>query len=694
MKRMVWRVVFTLIVVAGVGAGEVSAALSGPEAIREKVKAAGEAEKYPGAAHVIVLDESECRVRPSGVATTDRVEVVKLLTDAAVRSYSAQTFEYDPATNRLAVRAVRVHRKDGSTEEVDLGTMVHKPAPAWAIYWGNQVHMLSIPRLEIGDAVEMVTSKTGFNIAYLSESGGGGGGGRGGGEDEAAGLIPPMPGHWYETVYFQARVPILEMRYTVRLPREMPIQYEIYHGTLAGSLKFEGEEFVYSWEARDVPALKSEPHMIAFSDAATKLVMATLGDWEAKSRWFHEVNEPQFAADEEIRAKVAELTEGLADEQAKIAALQHWVADHVRYIGTSRGPCEGYTLHTGIETFRDRGGVCKDKAGMLITMLRAAGLEAYPVLTQAGSDVEVIPADQFNHTVVSVRHGDGSLQLLDPTWVPLSREYWSTREALQAVVHGVPEGRGLELSPYYGPEQNSITARSEAVIGPDGRLAARMRWDEAEGYPDTYLRRGIHGQNARRLAGWFEEQFARLGPQVRVAGVEHIDPYDYSRPAFVDARLEAPDYALGHDGQRLFHLPLMSHPLAGVFAADLLYELGEKREFGLRLRATRRLVYEETIRLPSGWEIVDRPKDREIENEAATLKFSATAEADELRYRFEIQAKHHIVEPKVYADYKKAIDGMNEISGAWIVCKTTEEARAAVADARDAQEGEATHAVQ
>jgi len=43
-----------------------------------------------------------------------------------------------------------------------------------------------------------------------------------------------------------------------------------------------------------------------------KLVMATVPDWEMKSRWFHAVNEGQFAADDAIRAKVAELAQRAA----------------------------------------------------------------------------------------------------------------------------------------------------------------------------------------------------------------------------------------------------------------------------------------------------------------------------------------------------------------------------------------------
>lgn len=61
---------------------------------------------------------------------------------------------------------------------------------------------------------------------------------------------------------------------------------------------------------------------------------------------------------------------------------------------------------------------------MFITMLRAAGFESYPAMTMAGSRIDYIPADQFNHSVTIVKLSNGKYKLLDPTWVPFLRELW------------------------------------------------------------------------------------------------------------------------------------------------------------------------------------------------------------------------------------------------------------------------------
>ena len=134
-------------------------------------------------------------------------------------------------------------------------------------------------------------------------------------------------------------------------------------------------------------------------DVVPKVVLATVPDWPTKSRWFFEVNDTQFEANEAIRAKVAEITRGLKTDDDKIAAIVHWSADEIRYAGMSMGQGEGYTFHPGPMIFDDRSGVCKDKAGMAITMLRAAGCtpDSKSVLKEDGNystkSVWKIPTD-------------------------------------------------------------------------------------------------------------------------------------------------------------------------------------------------------------------------------------------------------------------------------------------------------------
>ena len=637
------------------------------EQIAQIIKDSGKSKDYGDADWVYLLDEADIYVRSTGLATTESRQLIKVLTDKGVKSQSVQRWEFDPDTYRVNITAVRIHRKDGTIDEVDLSKLITPPSKQHMIYWGGQEHLLSLPRVRIGDVLDIEMNRTGFNIAYLRD-GAGGAGSSGSGEET---LIPPMVGHWYEVTLFQGRHPIESKRYSVHMPKDMPIQFEVFNGNLRSSLWFEEEYNVYTWEATKVPAVKREPHMVALDDAVPKLVIATLEDWESKSRWFFEVNEGQFDADADISAKVKEITAGLKTKEEKVAAVVHWVADNIRYYGTKRGPCEGFTLHRSIETFRDRGGVCKDKAGMAVTMLRELDLDAYAALTMAGSRVEAIPADQFNHTVTVLRHDDGEFEVLDPTWVPLSRDLWSSQEQLQGLVYGTRSGESLTLSPYYEPAYNKRAARSDGEIREDGTLVTNLTF-HLDGAACNRFRRAIYGISLPERQAAFERRI-NIAPNATVDSVEYTDPHDYSRDTEVKLAVTAQGYAAGGNGLRVFRMPLMTHPLNGFFRATFLEKLKkDKRNYDMYLWATRMVSYEETIKLPPGWVVTNMPKSKTIDTPIASLRFEGSAEDGKLTYQFELAMKQGTITVKDYGNFKKAIDTMYELADTWLVCTTGE----------------------
>ncbi len=62
-------------------------------------------------------------------------------------------------------------------------------------------------------------------------------------------------------------------------------------------------------------------------------------------------------------------------------------------------------------------GDCKDQAALLISLLKAVGIPAYPVLLNGDSDVDFkLPPtpEQFNHAIVAVPRSGGGWWFLDP----------------------------------------------------------------------------------------------------------------------------------------------------------------------------------------------------------------------------------------------------------------------------------------
>ncbi|MGD8452304.1 MAG: DUF3857 and transglutaminase domain-containing protein [Phycisphaerae bacterium] len=649
-------------ILAGLGLLLCPPALRADDDLRAKIEAAGDAEKW-NADVVYVVDDKDVTVMPNGLGIATEHKVVKILRDGGIRSQAVQRFPFDPHTNRLDLVALRIYRAGGDVEEVSIDRPAQQPQPAHGIFWPTDQFLIDLPRLEIGDAVESITRMTGFNVAYLADPGF---------DDRNAlgvALQPPVPGHWHDEVDFWSGVPIIEKRFTVRVPTDKQLQYEIYNGEVRVSVQLEDEHMVYTFTKENITPFEREPSMEPAPNVAPKLLLATLPTWQDKGRWLYEVSEPQFEADDDIRATVAEVIKDCRTDEEKYTALNHWVAENIRYAGTSRGMCEGYTIHPSIETFHDRCGVCKDKAGMLVTMLRVAGYDSFLVMTMARQRVDRIPADQFNHAVTCIRWPDGSLKLLDPTWMTKSRDNWSTLEPLQHVVYGIPEGKELSQSPYFPPEECAATWQARTVIDGHNGLTGSLDF-VACGTPEGRLRRTLAGLPPDQRLGFFDDTFQRLSPNAKPSNIRCTDPVDFSEPLTLHCDFEAPDYALGTAGRRFIALPMMQSVLGNRTIYDLFGKTGlDERKYAISLLATRLARFEETLQLPDGWSVVETPDPVDLDGPSAALHFEIETSGNQIHYTCELRIKRWQIPPEEYANFKEVMESFEDLTGHIVTCE-------------------------
>jgi hypothetical protein len=352
--------------------------------------------------------------------------------------------------------------------------------------------------------------------------------------------------------------------------------------------------------------------MVAVSDIAPKLLLSTSPDWFAKSKWFYQVNEDygSFNVTPGVQKKVDEILIGAKDEMDSISRLTHWCADEVRYSGISMGCGEGYTLHKGSMTFNDRCGVCKDKAGMLITMLRAAGFKSYPAMTMAGSRIDYIPADQFNHSVTVVKLRDGKYHLLDPTWVPFVRELWSSAEQQQQYLMGVPEGADLATTPLSAPENHYIKITGNSELSADGTLTGDIELT-AEGQSDASIRGLFRTASPVTWKQNVEKELLKISPIAEVTNIDFGNPIDYkSGPINIKIDYRIPEYALISTSIIRF-TPLVASEIFKNFQQQLFFDTGLKeRKYPFRDRCSRLVELEETIKLPDVKKMVFLPEAR------------------------------------------------------------------------------------
>jgi len=624
--------------------------------VRELIRQAGDASDYPGNGLLVIFDSTITDVKETGLSYVTNHTLYKVLTAEGAKDLNVLTFGYDPQSAYVEIRQATIYRKDGKTVNLDLSGVLDYPAAARAIYWGAREIMIEVGRLEPGDAVEVVMFRKGFTYALLQDNIPG--------RDDDERYIPPMRGHFYDIVEFFNSNPVNLKVYKVRIPKEKTLQFEFYNGEAQVSGWIEEDNFVYTFSKKDMMPIKTEPRMVARSDVAPKLLLSTSPDWFAKSTWFYQVNEDfgSFESTPEIKEKVNEILKEAQSESDSISLLTHWCADEIRYSGISMGEGEGFTLHTGDMTFTDRCGVCKDKAGMLITMLRAAGFESYPAMTMAGSRIDYIPADQFNHCVTIVKLSDGEYHLLDPTWVPFLRELWSSAEQQQQYLMGVPEGADLATTPVSDPENHYLRIDDKAQLDAKGTLSGKVVI-MAEGQSDGAVRRFFKYSNKTHWDQNIEREFLRVHPKAEIVSLDYGNPMDYmAGPIRITIEYTIPDYAIVA-GNTMMFTPIPAAQLFKSTQSHLYMNTNlDERKYSFRDRCSRHVEIASVITLPETEKIVRIPKAVLETGDAASIEAGYTLEGNRLHFAEEITLCKRIYEPEEWPQYKTVVENQNRFA--------------------------------
>lgn len=609
---------------------------------------------------VALLDSTLVSVQPTGQGSFAVCKVIKVQTPKGAVANRVIKYDYDPLTAHAEFKRVTIHHADGQAEEVDVKKTCDYAAPARAIYWGARQIMIEVGALNPGDIIDYEIAKKGFTYALLGTVP----------EDESR-FIPPMRGQFYDIVPFWSSDPTVRKVYKVSIPMEKEMQFQFYQGECASAMRYEDGRKSYTFAMEGMMPFHREPNMVDLFDAAPKLMMSSTPQWKDKSLWFNKVNEDygSFAPLPEAQKKVDELIKGKKTEMEKIAVLTHWVADNIRYAGISMGKGEGYTLHNTQMNYTDRCGVCKDIAGTLVSFLRMAGFESYPAMTMAGSRVESIPADHFNHCVAVVKLSNGTYMPLDPTWVPFCRELWSSAEQQQNYLPGVPEGSDLCLTPVSDPENHYVRIKADNRLEANGTLRGTFTI-KAEGQSDSNIRsiftRGFQSQWRAAM----ERQLLAVSPKARLLGVDYgKNPKDYqAAPIQITFRYEIPDYAVKGEGEMLFK-PLVMNNLYNQVRSYLRVNTDLKeRKYGFKDGCSRLVELDETIQLPSGYTLVNESKKDAMQGSGADFEGSLSQKGNKVTLYNRLALKKRVYEASDWDSFRNAVEA-HKTYGDYLVIK-------------------------
>jgi transglutaminase-like putative cysteine protease len=537
---------------------------------------------YPDADTVLVEDITLLEYNPDGSQHYLSDVASKILTEKGREEKSTVTIGYDAAYGKTGFTLAEILKPDGRVVPIDLETQSRETIDSGQmdanIYDPNyKTIRLSVPDLQIGDVL---------HYAFRGER-----------------TKAVVPGTWSDLFLFEDTSPVLHAICQVDAPAERPLTRIELKDPVGDTVSYRKEKRAgggirHTWEARNVPQLFVEPKMPEPFMVSQRILLSTVPDWESLSKWYWELSKPRLdAVNDAMKAKVGELTGGLSERQEKIQAIFRFVSQDIRYMGlTLEDEAPGYEPHDVSLTFDNRYGVCRDKAALLASMLRLAGLDACPVLIYVGPKKDPdVPQPWFNHAITAVRNEDGSWQLMDSTdenTRDLLPAYLCNRSYLVAT----PAGEPLRTSPVIPPEDNMLTIEIDAELD-DSNLMTATAQMSFDGINDTAYRGRLARLKIEERIPYFEERLKGALGAATLTGLDIVpaDVRDTSVPLSVALKFELANAVVNGPDDALLSVPtLINH--FGLFGALLGGGTGlDKREFPLHTQIT--CGVSETVRL-------------------------------------------------------------------------------------------------
>lgn len=308
----------------------------------------------------------------------------RLVSQAAVDAAAQISIEIDPEHEHLSMHQVRVFR-DGKVidklADARRSLLNRESGLEEGLINGRVTLHLLLKDVRVGDVLDY--SFTSERRDPISERG------------------------YYEWFRTQWTTPVRNFRLRVSRPAARALYIKDV-GQVGEPVVTQAAEWIQTtWEARDIAALREEAARPAWHIRYPRIELSEFADWNAVRSWALPMYEVDEHLDAALNAQVAELRKE-PDEARRIVRALRFVQDEIRYTGLEIG-AGAYRPAQPAMVLARRYGDCKDKVLLLVTLLRAVDVDAWPVLAHSRFGralLERLPGPgAFDHVIAKVRSG-------------------------------------------------------------------------------------------------------------------------------------------------------------------------------------------------------------------------------------------------------------------------------------------------
>jgi len=579
-----------------------------------------------------VIEQSITKVgfNTDGTSKREQRTRVRVQSEAGVQQYGVLSFPYQGLLERLDIEYVRVLKPDGTVVITppdfvqDMPTEVSRTAPFYSDLREKQV---AVKRLSSGDVLE-------YAAAWQQDN-------------------PLAPGNFWFSWQFPKNSVVLDNQLEISIPAEREVKIKSHESQ--PTERREDNRRILTWKTSHLESLSktAEKQDLSYETARGLLpppdvLISSFRNWEEVGRWYGALQNDRVQPSAEVKAKAAELTKNLTDNNLKLKALYNYVSLRYRYIGIAFG-IGRYQPHSAADILDNQYGDCKDKHTLLAALLSAAGIQAHPAMINSSRvvDMDVPSPGQFDH-VITVVPTENQLSWMDSTSEVASLGVLLPQLRNKPALVVMPGKSEFRTTPANSPIANVEKFHTSGKLSAEGVLDSDSQY-ELQGDGAVMLRLAFRRVPQVQWKDLVQTISYSGGFAGTVSDIEASSPENTEIPFKWTYHYHRKDFADWDNHRILASLP--SFGLAAVSDENL------SRQKPLWISSPGEWQYESRIDLPKGFTAA-LPQPLKLEEDFADYEASSVMDGGVMVTKRHLEIKIGEITPaqlKTYKAFQKAV---------------------------------------
>ena len=461
----------------------------------------------PADADVLVLEDEDTFVFDAeGRAVHSQYLLYKVLTRRGAEGWSDTSLQWDPWHQDRPTLRARVITPDNAVHPLDASTITDAPAKENEdnVFSDRHVIRAPLPAIAPGSLVEEELTSTESSLF------------------PGAGIL--------QRDYFGRSAPVRHTRLVLDAPSALTLRYnlQLLPDVQPQRAESDGRVHVTFDHGPLDPDDEAEAYLPSNVPAYPNITFSTGNSWQDLAAEYGKIVDRQIAS-ADLKPLVARLIAGKNSRDEKTAAILQYLDREVRYTGVEFGDA-AVVPRSPKETLTRKYGDCKDKAALLVALLRTANIPSYIALLNAGQRQDVAPdlpgMGMFDHAIVFV---PGPPDL----WIDATDEYArlgelpvSDQERLALIAR--PATTALLRTPATSSADNSLLEKRDVFLAENGP-ARIVETSLPHGSIESSYRRSYADKQNKSLHDDLSNYVKSQYLAEKLNRLDRSDPTDFSR---------------------------------------------------------------------------------------------------------------------------------------------------------------------